>query len=89
MSYPDRDRLATLLSLVLKFLSILQYDFHLEANLTVVGNQMCKTKIIKKKKKKKGKTEYKILVGEYYTKFIQTSPGVLSTQSFYDNKSDL
>lgn len=42
-------------------------------------------------KKKKGgeETEYKILVGEYYAKFIQTSPAVLSTQSFYDNKSDL
>lgn len=39
-------------------------------------------------KKKKRKTEYKILVGEYYAKFIQTSPAVCK-QSFYDNKSDL
>lgn len=47
---------------------------------------MCKTKLIQKKKKRK--TEYKILVGEYYAKFIQTSPAVCK-QSFYDNKSDL
>lgn len=52
-----------------------------------LGIQMCETTLTKKKKKRK--TEYKILVGENYAKFIQTSPAVLRIQSFYDNKSYL
>lgn len=78
MNYPDSNRYKKTIKLTrVKICPFFKYDFHSEANLTGLENPNVWNNGPQNEK------EYKMLVGENYTEFIQTSPAILGMHKVF------